>query len=107
MPIPSRGDVCITNTQSGELPVFYAPAYTTSACDFDTTRKATWVASSLLQRPIPGVVLIEPSPVRQATIETVHDPEYVDAIRRGKPRELAESSGLGWDEQVWDAVCAS
>jgi hypothetical protein len=29
------------------MPVFYSPAYTMSAYEFDTTRKATWVATSL------------------------------------------------------------
>ena len=28
-------------------------------------------------------------------------------MRTGQPRELATSSGLGWDAGVWNAVCAS
>jgi len=89
------------------LPIFYSPAYTMSAYEFDTTRKATWVATSLQRRPISGVLLMEPPPVTQGMMETVHDPEYVEAVRRGEPRDLAESSGLDWDKRVWDAVCAS
>jgi hypothetical protein len=27
----------------------------------------------------------------------VHDPEYVDAVHKGNPRELAESQGFHWD----------
>ena len=30
------------------------------------------------------------------------DPEYVEAVRRGEPRDLAESSGLEWDPRVWE-----
>jgi len=107
MPTLSNDRDSTRHGQIGELPVFYAPAYTTSACDFDTTRKATWVATSLRRRPISGVVLIEPAPLTQANLQAVHDPAYVDSVRRGEPRELAESSGLEWDEHVWDAVCAS
>ena len=108
--MPSSGQESVGTKQPAELaelPIFYSPAYTMSAYNFDTTRKATWVATSLRQRPISGVVLIEPSSLTQAMIQTVHDPEYVEAVRRGEPRQLAESSGLDWDEHVWDAVCAS
>jgi acetoin utilization deacetylase AcuC-like enzyme len=109
MPIPSSQESVRTKqpAELPELPIFYSPAYTMSAYNFDTTRKATWVATSLQQRPISGVVLIEPSSLTQGMILTVHDPEYVEAVRRGEPRQLAESSGLDWDEHVWDAVCAS
>ena len=107
MPTPSSGQGSTRHRQSGDLPVFYSSAYTMSACEFDTTRKATWVATSLRRRPISGVVLIEPAPLTQANIQAVHDPAYVDSVRRGEPREPAESSGLEWDEHVWDAVCAS
>jgi acetoin utilization deacetylase AcuC-like enzyme len=37
----------------------------------------------------------------------VHDPEYVDAVRTGKPRELAESQGFSWDPALWEMVCTS
>ena len=58
MPIPSSGQESVRTKQPAELPIFYSPAYTMSANNFDTTRKATWVATSLRQRPISGVVLI-------------------------------------------------
>jgi acetoin utilization deacetylase AcuC-like enzyme len=89
------------------LPVFYSPAYTQSECEFDTTRKATWVASSLQARPITGVTLTAPVPLTQTDLEGGHAPAYVKAVRAGQPRALAESSGLEWDPRVWDAVCAS
>ena len=37
----------------------------------------------------------------------MHAPEYVDAVRTGHPRHLAESSGFPWDPEVWRAVRAS
>jgi acetoin utilization deacetylase AcuC-like enzyme len=37
----------------------------------------------------------------------VHDPAYVRAVRTGRPRLLAESSGIHWDSNVWLAVRAS
>src|SRR5947207_8232990 len=92
---------------AGHLPVFYSSTYTVSAYEFDTTRKATWVAESIREQTIPGVELIEPVPVSQVILEKVHDPGYVEAVRRGTPRELAESGGLEWDVRLWDAVSAS
>jgi acetoin utilization deacetylase AcuC-like enzyme len=84
------------------VPVFYSPVYVVAARNFETTRKAGWVADSLT-----AVELTEPSPLTEREIEAVHDHAYVEAVRTGQPRELAASSGLGWDARVWDAVCSS
>ena len=87
--------------------VCYSPAYAAAACDFDTTRKSGWIAESLSRRPIGGVELVAPSPLTAPQLERVHAPEYVDAIRTGEPRALAESNGLGWDSGLWTATSAS
>ncbi|UHJ57093.1 hypothetical protein LT337_09845 [Mycolicibacterium fortuitum] len=89
------------------MKVFYSPAYTLSAHDFDTTRKAQWIADSLGQRPIPGIAMVMPEPVAVADIVRVHDREYVDAVRTGSPRDLAEMQGFSWDPGLWDMVLAS
>jgi acetoin utilization deacetylase AcuC-like enzyme len=89
------------------LPVFYSAAYVRAAHEFDTTRKAAWVADSLAERPINGVELLEPRPLDEAELGAVHDPAYVAAVRTGTPRSLAESNGLPWDAGLWEAVCAS
>jgi acetoin utilization deacetylase AcuC-like enzyme len=89
------------------LPVFYSAAYVRAAHEFDTTRKAAWVADSLVERPICGVELLEPRPLDEAELAAAHDPAYVAAVRTGTPRSLAESNGLHWDAGLWEAVCAS
>lgn len=89
------------------LPVFYSPAYTLAGHAFDTTRKAAWVADSLRDRPIPGVHLEEPEPLTGEQVAQVHDAEYVEAVRTGVPRHLAESQSFGWDPGVWKMVLAS
>lgn len=40
--------------------VFYSPSYVGAGYEFDTTRKAKWVADSLIESPIRDVVLSEP-----------------------------------------------
>lgn len=87
--------------------VHYLPSYTVSGYAFETTRKATWIADSLSARPIEGIRLTGHEPVTLDLLRRVHDPAYVDAVRTGDPRALAESQGFTWDPALWEMVCAS
>jgi acetoin utilization deacetylase AcuC-like enzyme len=89
------------------IPISYSPDYTAAHDDFDTTRKATWVAASLRSAPIDGVELIGPESLSATQLEQVHDATYVAAVHTGSPRRLAETSGIRWDPNVWHAVRAS
>lgn len=89
------------------VPVYYRPEYVLAAHAFDTTRKAAWVAESLADAPIEGLELRAPRPLADAELFEVHTPGYVEAVRTGVPRELAESQGFSWDPSLWDMVCAS
>jgi len=87
--------------------VFYSPDYVGAAYAFETTRKAKWVADSLADSPIAGIELAEPRPLTAEEVERVHDSEYVQAVRTGEPRYLAESQGFSWDPGLWPMVLAS
>lgn len=87
--------------------VYYSPQYVGSGYAFETTRKAKWLADSLVDSPIAGIELVEPAPLTRDTVAAVHDPEYVQAIQTGIPRGLAESQQLRWDAGVWPMVLAS
>jgi acetoin utilization deacetylase AcuC-like enzyme len=89
------------------LRLYYSPDYVGSAYSFDTTRKAKWVADSLVNAPIDGVDLVAPEPLSFDEIATVHDRAYVEAVRTGNPRELAESSSFDWDPGYWGMVSPS
>ncbi|HEX6576033.1 MAG TPA: hypothetical protein VF042_13785 [Gemmatimonadaceae bacterium] len=89
------------------MKVFYSPDYVAARQSFDTTRKAGWIAESLATSPVAGVELVAPPPLTVEQISSVHDREYVDAVKTGKPRELAESQGFKWDPGMWAAVAAS
>jgi acetoin utilization deacetylase AcuC-like enzyme len=65
--------------------LYYSPGYVGSAYSFDTTRKAKWVADSLLRAPIAGVELVAPQTLSFDEIATVHDPAYVEAVGTGNP----------------------
>jgi acetoin utilization deacetylase AcuC-like enzyme len=87
--------------------VFYSPAYVQAAHSFDTTRKAGWIAASLIESPIIGVELVEPEPLSPIDLLAVHDAAYVDAVKTGTPRSLATSQGFEWDEGLWTMALAT
>jgi acetoin utilization deacetylase AcuC-like enzyme len=89
------------------ISVFYSADYLAAACDFDTLDKAGWIVESLHRNVIPGAVLTPPEPLSAGSVMSVHAPAYVDAVRTGQPRALAESNGFSWDAGIWTAVCAS
>ena len=89
------------------MKIFYSPNYTIATHSFETTRKSRWIAESLAREPIAGIELVAPEPTSAAALSRVHDPEYVDAVRTGNPRELAESQGFHWDPALWEMVCSS
>ena len=83
------------------MKVFYAPEYVAPGYFHETTRKAGWLATSLLRDPIPGVELIAPTPASQSDLEQIHDPAYVEAVRTGEDLLSARSNGFDWDEGIW------
>jgi acetoin utilization deacetylase AcuC-like enzyme len=87
--------------------VDYTPAYTGAAHAFETTRKARWVAASLAAAPIPGIALRANAPLLPRDLLRVHGRDYVEAVRTGSPRALAESQGFAWDPGLWPMVLAS
>jgi len=86
--------------------IFYSSNYTIAAHSFETTRKSGWIAESLGREPIAGIELVASEPTNASALSRVHDPGYVDAVRNGNPRELAESQGFHWDPGLWEMVCA-
>jgi acetoin utilization deacetylase AcuC-like enzyme len=89
------------------LNVYYSPDYVGSAYSFETTRKAKWIADSLVASPIKGVELFRPQPLTSDQVLHVHDPEYVRSVQTGDPLYLAESQGFTWDPGLWPMVSAS
>lgn len=89
------------------MKVYYDDAYAGAAYAFETTRKAQWVAHSLAREPIDGVALTAPAHLGWDAVCSVHDPIYVQSIRSGEPRELAQSQGFTWDPGLGPMVLAS
>ena len=91
----------------GRVSVCYSPAYVGAAHAFETTRKSAWVAQSLQVRPIEGLSLVGNAALTASLLAAAHSPAYINAVRTGQPRELAQSQGFAWDPQLWPMVLAS
>jgi acetoin utilization deacetylase AcuC-like enzyme len=87
--------------------VYFSPDYVGAKDSFDTTRKAGWIAKSLVTHPIAGVVLKEPVPLTREQVLTVHEVDYVRSVETGEPRGLASSNGFSWDPGVWKMALAT
>jgi acetoin utilization deacetylase AcuC-like enzyme len=87
--------------------VYYDPSYAAAGFAFPTTRKARWIADSLLAKPIPGIILERPPSLTEEDLLAVHDVGYVRAVRTGEPRSLAQSQELDWDPGLWPMALAS
>jgi len=66
-------------------------------------RKFGLVAEQL--RSHPNVRLEEPASATEEQLRFVHTSEYIEAIRTGTPRELAESQKFPWSADLFPSVC--
>ena len=65
-------------------------------------RKFGLIAGQL--RSYANVRLEEPAPVTEEQLRFVHTPEYIEAVRTGAPRELAESQKFPWNQALFPSV---
>ncbi len=64
--------------------------------------KFSLVADGL--RDEPRVALVEPAPLGEEDLLRVHTAAYIEAIRSGEPRALAESQKFPWSPQLYPSV---
>jgi len=85
------------------ITAYYHPGYAAPIGDHVMPiNKFALVAEGL--RYDPGVRLAEPAPLAEADLLRVHTRAYVDAVRTGEPRELAESQKFPWSPQLYSSV---
>ena len=65
-------------------------------------RKFQLVADGLAGRP--GVRVEAPAPIARDDLRRVHTDAYLDAVRTGEPRALAESQKFPWSPALWPSV---
>jgi acetoin utilization deacetylase AcuC-like enzyme len=86
------------------LSVFYHPGYAAPiGAHLMPIGKFALIAEQL-QRAA-DVRLIEPEPVTKRDLQRVHAAQYIEAVRSGEPRALAESQKFPWSPQLFPSVC--
>ena len=89
------------------MTVYYHPDYVAAAHVFTTTRKPAWMHDNLTARPLPGLTWAEPAPVTVDQLSIAHTGDYIEAVRTGRPPNLAGSNGFPWDRGIWTAATRS
>lgn len=86
------------------LTAYYHPGYAAPIGQhIMPIRKFSLVADGL--RDAPGIRLARPEPVTEDDLRRVHTPEYVEAIKTGEPRDLAQSQKFPWSPELFSSVC--
>lgn len=99
------GDVPIFLRQCfSMLKVFYHPGYAAPiGAHLMPIGKFALVAEGL--RSAADLCLVEPEPVTERDLLRVHTADYIDAVKRGTPRALAESQKFPWSPMLYPSVC--
>jgi acetoin utilization deacetylase AcuC-like enzyme len=89
------------------MKVFYNNKYAASKYAFDTTRKSLHIAGSMIEYPIQGATLTDPTeyePVAEEIVGIVHSDQYVKDVKTGGP--LGGSQGFTWDPGIYTMALA-
>jgi acetoin utilization deacetylase AcuC-like enzyme len=85
------------------LTTYYHPGYAAPiGSHIMPMQKFGLVADGL--RDVSGVRLVRPEPVSEQDLRRVHTPEYVEAIKTGEPRQLAQSQKFPWSPELFPSV---
>ena len=86
------------------LTAFYDPGYAAPiGAHIMPIRKFGLVAEAL--RGAGDIRLAPPTPLSEADLRRVHTQPYIEAIRTGEPRALAESQKFPWSRKLFPSVC--
>ena len=58
-----------------------------------------------IREEMPEIEIAAPEPVGEVDLMRVHTPAYIEAVRTGEPRALAESQKFPWSPQLYPSVC--
>ena len=88
-----------------KIPVYYHPGFAAPIGEghMMPIHKFALVAEGL--RNELAAEFCEPKPVTEADLRRVHTPAYIEAVRTGQPRALAESQKFPWTPALYPSVC--
>lgn len=88
------------------MKVFFNSDYVASPFSFETTRKSADIARNLVENNIHRLHVVDPKElipqeVVDEIIDALHDPAYINALKTGEPRYLAEGA-FDWGTETYD-----
>ncbi len=103
--LPSSSEVPLIPPTVADPPIalFYDPGFEAPLGNHPMPiRKFRLVAAALADNP--HFQITPPAPLRESDLRQVHTPTYLDAVRTGEPRDLAESQKFPWSPALFDSV---
>lgn len=86
------------------ITAFYHPGYAAPIGKHIMPMRKFGMVADAIQH-FAQVRLVEPAPASMTDLLRVHTPEYIEAIRSGEPRALAESQKFPWHASLFPSVC--
>lgn len=87
------------------IPVFHDPGFAAPLGEGHTMPIAKFALVAAALRENPAAALEAPAPATAAELRRVHTAEYIEAVRTGEPRRLAESQKFPWSPALYPSVC--
>ena len=84
---------------------FYNPGFAAPIGEHIMPMRKFALVAGEVRAWLPQVIMEKPEPLTREDLLRVHKAEYVDAVRTGAPRELAESQKFPWSEALYASVC--
>jgi acetoin utilization deacetylase AcuC-like enzyme len=86
------------------MKIFHHPGFAAPLGDHIMPISKFSLVAERIREILPDVEIAEPSPVSERDLLRVHTPEYIEAVRTGEPREVAESQKFPWSPQLYPSV---
>lgn len=103
-------DITMTN-----MNVYWNEDYCGANTEFETLKKSKYIALALnWQNPLNEWIEVKDPADKAGALAEAHnvlvsglDPEYLQAVMTGRPRDLAETNGFKWDNGIYQMVLNS
>ncbi len=87
------------------MKIFHHPGFAAPLGDHIMPISKFALVAERIREVLPEIEIAAPDPVSEADLARVHSAEYIEAIRTGEPRELAESQKFPWSPELFPSVC--
>jgi acetoin utilization deacetylase AcuC-like enzyme len=84
--------------------LYHSPRYQADIGEHVMPMRKFGLVRSEVERLGLDITLVAPEPVSDDDLMAVHDAAYVDAVRSGEPRALAESQKFPWSPELAESV---